>query len=154
MTDTLSITDLSPEQRELWQRVNELWALSQRRDEPTIEAALHPRYVGWDMSIPVPHDRQAAVASVSGPSPQLTAYALQPRSVQVYDHQVGVVHYGYTATVVPRGGKPMDVSGKWTEVYLKQGGAWIMIAVSGRPDAQPASLVADEGATSSRSPLP
>lgn len=138
MNAAFSVADLSPEQRALWQRVTELWALSQCRDETTITSALHPQYVGWDMSVAAPHDRAAAVRSVSGPSPQLATYALQPLSVQVYDRRVGVVHYSYTATVIPNDGNPMDVSGKWTEVYLRQGDAWIMIAVSGRPDMQPA----------------
>lgn len=29
------------------------------------------------------------------------------------------------------------VTGKWTEIYLKQGSQWVMIGVSGRPDNPP-----------------
>lgn len=46
------------------------------------------------------------------------------------DHKVGVVHYAYSATVEPRAGAPLDVTGKWAEVYLKQGDRWTMVAVS------------------------
>jgi hypothetical protein len=136
MTIQLPIADFSPEQHELWKRVLDLWALSKGRDEGPIRSALHPQYVGWDMSAPFPHDLDAAVRSVSGDSPELREYELHPLSVQVYDGHVGVVHYTYSATVVPKGGQPINVTGRWSEVYLKQGGIWRMISVSGRPDAQ------------------
>lgn len=131
----LPIVDFSPEQRELWTRVIDLWAISKGRDEGLVRSTLHPRYVGWDMSAPLPHDREAAVRSVSGGSPELRDYALHPLSVQVYDGLVGVVHYFYAATVVPKGEPPLNLTGRWSEVYLKQSGTWTMISVSGRPDA-------------------
>jgi hypothetical protein len=136
MTINLPICEFSPEQHELWQRVNELWALSQRRDPAEIRNTLHPRYVGWDMSRPLPHNREFAVQSVAGDSPRVTQYQLQPLSVEVYDHRVGIVHYRYSATVVSRDSQVLAVTGKWTETYLKQDVNWIMISVSGRPDPQ------------------
>ena len=133
----LPISDFSAEQRELWDRVGELWALSKSRDEPRIRSALHPQYVGWDMSNPLPHDRDAAVRSVSGAAPALNEYELHPLSVRIYDRQVGVVHYSYAARVASKGKRPVSVTGKWSEVYLRQGGVWTMVSVSGRPDHPP-----------------
>lgn len=134
MTIQLPIGEFSPEQRGLWARVVDLWAFSKERDEDRIRSTLHPRYVGWDMREPAPHGRDAAVRSVVGDSPELREYQLRPLSVQVYDGQVGVVHYCYTALIAPKGEPPMTVTGRWSEVYLKQSGAWIMLSVSGRPD--------------------
>jgi len=88
------------------------------------------------MSTPLPHGREFAVHSVSGDSPEVREYALKPLSVQVYEEQVGVVHYSYSATIIPKGAAPLDVTGRWSEVYLKQGGVWLMISISGRPDVQ------------------
>lgn len=136
MTVHLPIIDFSPDQRELWQRVMDLWALSQSRDESKIRSTLHPDYVGWDMSTPLPHGREYAVHSVSGDTPEVREYALKPLSVQVYEEQVGVVHYSYSATIIPKGAAPLDVTGRWSEVYLKQSGVWLMISISGRPDVQ------------------
>lgn len=82
MTTQPPIIDFSPEQRDLWKRVVDLWALSKGRDEDQIRSTLHPDYVGWDMSAPLPHDRDAAVRSVSGASPELRRYELQPLSVK------------------------------------------------------------------------
>lgn len=125
---------LSAEQLDLWRHVNELWALSACKDEQRIRNALHPDYMGWDMSTPLPHDRDAAVQSVSGDSPRLAGYQLEPLSVRVYDGTLGVVHYRYRATVEPRGAQPLPVTGQWTEVYTRQGQRWLMVAVSGRPN--------------------
>jgi hypothetical protein len=126
---------LTPEQQALWQRVIELWELSRTRDEARIRALLHPDYAGWDMRSPFPHDREAAVRSVCGDTPRLDAYTLDPLSVRVYGHTVGVVHYRYTATLGEGQGGPVEVTGQWTEVYLHRDGAWVMVAVSGRPEA-------------------
>lgn len=126
--------DLSPEQRELWQRVNDLWSLSLERDAEKIRNTLHPRYVGWDMSGLAPHDREAAVQSVLGDAPAITDYELKPLSIEVYDHTVGIVHYTYSARVAPKGKAAQLVTGKWSEVYLKQNAKWVMVSVSGKPD--------------------
>jgi hypothetical protein len=136
MAIQLPIVDFSPEQRDLWKRVVHLWALSKGRDEGQIRSTLHPDYVGWDMSAPLPHDRDAAVLSVCGDSPELREYELHPLSVQIYEGKVGVVHYSYSAMVVPKGASPINVTGRWSEVYLKQSGTWTMISVSGRPDLE------------------
>lgn len=129
MAMQLPITDFSEEQRELWDRVEGLWALSQALAADQIRAALHSRYVGWDMSSPLPHDREAAVRSVTGEGPALQSYELRPLSVQIYEGRVGVVHYSYRARLAAG----TEIRGQWTETYLKQGGAWLMISVSGRP---------------------
>ncbi|MDP2324142.1 MAG: nuclear transport factor 2 family protein [Gammaproteobacteria bacterium] len=137
MSASLTLEKLSPEQRDLWVRVCELWEQSRGRDRTLIGASIHPGYVGWDMSAEVPHNKAAAIAAVTDDAPELKDYALFPLSIQTYDHSVGIVHHTYRATVQPRGAAPLEVTGKWTEVYLRQGSAWMMIAVSGRPDSSP-----------------
>ncbi len=134
MTVQLPVVEFSQEQRALWEHVGNLWAMSKARNESQIRAALHPRYVGWDMNVALPHDRDAATQSVLGDAPVLREYDLRPLSVQIYGGLVGVVHYSYFAKVVPRSGQTLTVTGKWSEVYLKQDGHWMMVSVSGRPD--------------------
>lgn len=134
MTVQLPIADFSLEQRELWARVGALWAWSRDGDAGRIRAALHPRYVGWDLNAPLPHDRDDAIRSVSGEAPTLRTYELHPLSVQIYDARVGVVHYTYAATVGTDGEAAASVTGRWSEVYLKEDGVWNLVSVSGRPD--------------------
>jgi hypothetical protein len=126
--------DLTLEQQVLWHHVEELWEMARERRAEAIRSAIHPRYAGWDMSHPEPHDREAAVQSVLGDAPELTDYRLTPLSVEIYEHLVGVVHYRYSATVEQDESTQSQVTGKWTEIYLKEAGQWILIGVSGRPD--------------------
>jgi hypothetical protein len=131
----MPMVKFSAEQQEVWDRVAELWALSKGRDERRIRSMLHPDYVGWDLNTPLPHDRDAAVRAVTGTSVELGEYELRPLSVHVYEQRVGIVHYSYSAIVTAEGTPPARITGKWSEVYLKQHGGWMMISVSGRPDA-------------------
>ncbi|NMF88269.1 nuclear transport factor 2 family protein [Aromatoleum petrolei] len=138
------VTGLSPEQQELWQRVNDLWSLSLERNAEKIRSTIHPRYVGWDMNQSTTHDRETAIQSVLGDAPAVTGYELVPLSVQVYDRTVGIVHYMYSASVTPKDAAPLQVTGKWSEVYLRQDSQWVMVSVSGRPDSPTGDLRAVE----------
>ena len=140
------LSNLTPEELDLWHRVQELWELSAKNDAESIRIALHPSYVGWDMGAPTPHDREQAVASASGQSARLIEYNLEPLSVRLYEGSAGVVHYRYTATVQTKDHQHTQVSGQWTEVYVKQAQRWLMVAVSGRPDPNE-----DSSATGARS---
>lgn len=138
------MNNLSREEQGLWQRVNDLWSLSLERDAEKIRRTLHPRYVGWDMNSPVPHNREAAVQSVVGDTPMVTDYELTPLSIKVYDHTVGVVHYAYRASIALKNSAPAQITGKWSEVYLNQNAEWVMISVSGKPDLAAGGHIAVE----------
>lgn len=133
MPSTSTVDSLSPVERELWNQVVRLWELSRTRDRAHIAGLIHPQYVGWDISTELPHDKEAALASVTDNAPVLKDYSLLPHSVRVYDDRVGVVHYSYRATIALPGPVPGAVAGKWTEVYLRVNNEWTMIAVSGMP---------------------
>ena len=138
------MNDLSREEQGLWQRVNDLWSLSLERNAEKIRRTLHPQYVGWDMNSPVPHNREAAVQSVVGDTPMVTDYELTPLSIKVYDHTVGVAHYAYRASIAPKNSAPVQITGKWSEVYLNQNAEWVMISVSGKPDLPAGGHIAVE----------
>lgn len=137
------LATLHAEELQLWQRVQDLWRLSEMNDAAGIRDALHPSYVGWDMSSSVTHNREQAIASASGGSAALAQYSLEPLSVRVYEGSTGVVHYRYSATVRPEQSPDLQVTGQWTEVYVKRGQQWLMVAVSGRPN--PAESPASTG---------
>lgn len=127
----LNVDDLAPEPRSVWAQVEALWSLAMRRDAEAVRAALHPDYAGWEMSAPSPHEREFAVRSVAGDSPPIVRYALMPLSVKVYEGTTGVAHYAYSAVVAPLGRPQQHVDGRWTEVYVKRDGTWLLIAVNG-----------------------
>ena len=128
------VSNLTAEELDLWHQVQDLWELSAKNDAERIRVALHPDYMGWDMTASALHDREQAVASASGGAARLIGYDLEPLSVRVYEGSTGVVHYRYSATVQTTDMQRTRVTGQWTEVYVKQEPRWLMVAVSGRPD--------------------
>jgi hypothetical protein len=106
------------------------------RETDHVRDALHPKYTGWVTGQARPHDREAAVASVGPSSPHVLNYKLEPLSINVFDDVVGVVHYSYVAEVASSSDTSKSVSGRWSEVYLRKHGEWVMVSVSGGPDGE------------------
>lgn len=115
----------------LWTRVQQLWRLAQARDAAALRDALHPGYSGWESDSPVPHDREHAIAALSGDTSRLERYELFPLGIAIHDGHTGVVHYAYTARLAEAGGPARDVAGRWTEVYVRRDDTWLMAAVAG-----------------------
>ncbi|ADZ72653.1 nuclear transport factor 2 family protein [Polymorphum gilvum] len=132
----MDLTALTPVQRSLWSRVEELWQLGIAQDPEPVRRALHPDYCGWVTGTDAPHDRAAAVASVGPGSPRILGHRLEPLAVSVFEDMVGVVHYRYEADVETTAGAGRSVTGRWSEVYLRRNGEWTMISVSGGPDGE------------------
>ena len=133
-SDDRDAQHFSQEERDLWDHVTALWEVARRRETAPVRQLLHRDYSGWVTGLDAPHDYEAAVASVGPNTPQVLRYRLKPLKVTVFDHEVGVVHYSYEADVEADGGTPMEIGGRWTEVYKRRGNRWLMIAVSGGPD--------------------
>lgn len=127
---------MTDEQKELWLRVDALWKISMARETAPLHAGLHPGYTGWVTGQPQPHNREAAIASVGPSSPAVLSYRLQPLSINVFDGVVGVVHYSYVAEVKSEANVSKNVAGRWSEVYIRKNGEWLMISVSGGPDGE------------------
>lgn len=132
----MKLHQLTDEQRDLWARVEALWRMAIAQDTASATEALHSNYVGWVTGQPRPHGRDAAVASVGPSSPRVLSYELQPLSIVVFDGVAGVVHYTYVADVESSPNVSETVSGRWSEMYLRKNGSWIMISVSGGPDGE------------------
>lgn len=130
MLDIQTDEPFSPEQQELWERVQEIWRLLQKRDIAAVKAAIHPRYIGWEAGSVLPHDRDFALKAAET-DPPIVNFHLAPMWVEVYDGVVGVALYTFEADVATPKGKTEKVRGKWTEVYLKKDSVWLMISVHG-----------------------
>lgn len=73
-----ALADLPTEQTELWRHVQRLWELVASKDARLIRQALHPRCAGGETYAPVPHDREAAVSSITGEAPRLRRPSSEP----------------------------------------------------------------------------
>lgn len=134
--DATTDTTTAEHEAALWRRVCELWELFRARDAEAIRRLLHPRYSGWVTGQDAPHGLDAALRSVGPETPPVLRYALTPRRVTVFDGEVGVVHYAYVAEIETPAGAPGTIRGRWTEVYRRVDGDWIMLSATGGPDGQ------------------
>jgi hypothetical protein len=128
------IDSLSPQERELWEHVDRLWRLAAAKDAESIEALLHPDYVGWISGQDSPQNRAEAVRSAVADTGGVVAYVLTPLVIQLYEGKIGVVHYLYEATVSQAAAAEKRVKGRWTETYLKHADLWLLICVTGGPE--------------------
>ena len=127
----LTTLNLTVDEHLLWNRVKQLWKCSIDRDVNTIDRAIHPKYIGWDNNSVVPHNRTYALQSVTDQSTRLIEYDLLPLRITVYDNQVGIVNYRYSATISDSKKNVRRIKGRWTEIYLLQHKKWILIGVHG-----------------------
>lgn len=132
----MQLNTLTEDQKTLWARVDALWRMSMTQETAAIQEALHRDYAGWVTGQAQPHGREAALASVGPSSPRVLSYQLRPLGITVFDGIVGVVHYSYEAEVESEATASTSVAGRWSEVYLRKKGEWIMISVSGGPDGE------------------
>lgn len=132
----MKLNEFTEEQRDLWAHVEALWKMAVAQDTVSASDALHPNYVGWVTGQPRPHGRDVAIASIAPSSPRVLSYQLNPLSIAVFDSVAAVVHYTYIADVQSAEGASKAVSGRWSEMYLRKNGRWIMVSVSGGPDGE------------------
>lgn len=130
-----AISELTSEEQILWKRVDELWQCSLKGDFRVMKEAIHPQYTGWDATSIVPHDRNYAIKSVSDESARLVEYKLFPLRVTIYEDQVGIVNYRYSANIQDQQKNVRAIKGRWTEVFFKSKESWILLGVHGESES-------------------
>ena len=130
-----TISELTDQEQQLWQRVDELWQCSLKGDFRVMKEAIHPQYTGWDATSVVPHDRNYAIKSVSDKSARLIEYKLFPLKITIYENQVGIVNYRYNANIQDQQKNIRAIKGRWTEVFFKSEDSWILIGVHGESES-------------------
>jgi hypothetical protein len=125
----------SPEQQEIWRLEEQQWKLEAAKDTSWIETMVHPNLSFWTMDQPMPRNR----ASLS----RWTRYNLAnntvleqelfPISVTITDN-VAVAQYRYQVASENYKKERETVTGRYTDVFIKQGGRWLFIAWAGGDD--------------------
>ena len=125
----------SKDQLGLWQTVQKAWDLSSGDDLEGFYAMIHDDYLGWGNSSKYPGDK-AMVEKWFGyyaPKYQTVLYELFPLGI-VVSGDVGVAHYYYDVTMKDEEGEEIERSGRWTDVFKKEKGKWLLISDSGGSD--------------------
>jgi hypothetical protein len=128
----------SDQQKEVWKNVEDYWAISSGENAMDFIDVFHDDFVGWDLDETVPSDKATRAKYIRKFWPMMKTefYNLKPLSIRVYG-DVAVVHYLYHMILVPNEGmeemglEMKEENGRWTDVLMKDGGQWKLIADAG-----------------------
>jgi ketosteroid isomerase-like protein len=120
----------SQNQVEVWATVEELWRVSSDGDLESWFALVSDDFRGWSNADPAPLDKEAARHRASLRVWKRIFYHLHPLAIDIHG-DVAIVFYSFlTETEYPDGTRT-TATGKWTDIFRKEGDRWLLIADSG-----------------------
>lgn len=127
-----SAQEWSAAQKEVWKNVEEYWALSEAGNLEGFLSYFHPKYIGWGYSSALPMSAESSkkFLEYSFKTMKSLVYGIQPVAIIVHG-DFAIVHYYYTSVYKDVEGKNRSESGRWTDILIKQGDKWVMIADHG-----------------------
>jgi hypothetical protein len=119
-------------QKEVWQDVNDYWALFAKGDLEGFSSYLHEKFSGWPSASIHPQDKAERVKFINYflPKSKVVFYTLTPAAIVVHDN-VAVVHYFYYMVSKDADGVENTDQSGWTDILVKEGDKWVLIADCG-----------------------
>ena len=134
-TGAASAQTWSPEQQDLWQLEEQQWKMGAAKDLSWIESMVHPNISFWQSDQPMPRNK----ASLSRWSKYDTGNStvleqeLFPISMTITGN-VAVAQYRYQVASENYKKERETVTGRYTDVFVKDGGRWRFISWAGGDD--------------------
>jgi ketosteroid isomerase-like protein len=119
-------------QKEVWKVEETIIAAFQKGDLETAMSFVHPDYRGLHHGSPVPIDKAIArqqFADMTKNYHTRTA-CIQPLAIQIFGN-TAIVHYVATVTLASYDERPVTIQAAWTDVFIKQGEKWLVVADNG-----------------------
>ncbi len=125
----------SKEQQEIWKLEEQQWKLSAAKDSSWIETMVHPNLNYWNNNWPAPQTKASLLLwdRYNNSSSTVLQQELFPISIAITGN-FAVVQYRYA---IARENYKKDqemVTGRYTDVLVKEGGRWLFIAWAGGDD--------------------
>ena len=135
LTGTASAEALSPEQQEIWKVEQQQWKMAAAKDTSWIETLVHPNMKFWETGAPMPRDRASLKHWSRYDSESVTVLEQEsfPISATITGN-VASVQYHYMIARENYKKEREITTGRWTDVFLKEGGRWLFIAWAGGDD--------------------
>ncbi len=127
-----STPELSPQQKEVWSNVETYWKHDQAGETTAFMAYFHADYQGWGYDNALPGSKQRATKFIthSHQTSKTLVYDLQPLTVRVQGN-IAYAHYLFTRVFKDAEGKQKREVGRWTDILMKDGNKWVLIADHG-----------------------
>ena len=127
-----SLPDEADDHAAVWAAVERIWAAAERGDDDWVDTMLSADFVGWPNNSPAPRSRGSVRMWNSFDQEQANGvrHELYPLSIVVHGN-MAVVHYLYTNAVQTRDKKVNVTNGRYTDVLVRDDGAWKFISWHG-----------------------
>ncbi|MBT8196805.1 MAG: nuclear transport factor 2 family protein [Bacteroidia bacterium] len=121
----------SAEQKEVWTAVNSWWDNARAQNAKALNDMAHKDYKGWGFNDAFPSSKADLEYWVTNLMPKRKTLhtSLKPLEILV-NGNTAVLHY-YYSEIRMKDGKEENVSGRWTDVWIKENGKWMLYADSG-----------------------
>ena len=125
----------SPAQQEVWQTVEAYWQCFAEGDAECFLTYLHDDFSGWTHTHALPRDKEdmSLYLPLGFETTETLLHDVDPVAIKVHG-DVAIVHYYYSRTFVDISGARHSDTGRWTDILIKQGDRWVMIADHGGSD--------------------
>jgi hypothetical protein len=125
----------TPEQKEIWAFEEKQWAMSKDEDLSWIDTMVHPNISYWSVDRPAPQNKASLQRwnRYESSSSTVLEQEIFPISATITGN-VAVVQYTYVAVRENAEKKRDTVTGRYTDVLIKEGGRWLFIGWAGGDD--------------------
>ena len=127
-----TLPDEADDQAAVWAAVEAIWVAEEAGDDDWVDTMLSADFVGWPNNSPAPRSRGSVRMWNSFNQDQASGitHELYPLSIVVHG-DMAVVHYLYTSAVQTKDKKTDVSSGRYTDVLVRDDGAWKFISWHG-----------------------
>jgi ketosteroid isomerase-like protein len=120
------------DQAAVWAAVETLWTAEERGDTDWVDSMLSADFMGWPSQSPAPRSKASTRmwARFNANQAKGLTHELYPLSIVVHG-DVAIVHYLYTSAMQGRDKSVEIENGRYTDVLVRDGGAWKFLSWHG-----------------------
>ena len=125
------------EQQEVWKLEEQQWQMSKDKDTSWVDKMVHPNLSYWDVEQPGPQNKASLLRwnRYNNASGTVLEQELFPVSLTITGN-IAVAQYRYRVARENYKKEREIVTGRYTDVLVKEGGRWLFIAWAGGDDPQ------------------
>ncbi len=125
----------SPEQQEIWKLEEQQWKMAKDKDLSWIDKMVHANLSYWDSDQVAPQNKASLTrwGRYNSANATVLEQELFPISVTITGN-IAVAQYRYTLARENYKKERETVTGRYTDVFMKDGGRWLFIAWAGGDD--------------------
>ena len=122
----------SPEQQEIWQFEEQQWRMAKEKDLSWVDTMVHPNLSYWDTDQPGPQNKASLArwSRYGSTSTTVLEQELFPISIAITGN-IAVVHYNYSLASENLMQERETVSGRYTDILVKENGRWLFLSWAG-----------------------